>query len=87
MSCTERQRLFDVYYESVSAFAAVLTDSDRFWLSQPDERAKSLDAAVEAETARLALEKHEKEHGCTFSSPSRQVRAGAINGPVSVRSA
>jgi hypothetical protein len=65
MYCTERQRLFDTYYESVSAFASTLSSIDRFWSFPPTERKKSLQVAIVAESARLALEEHEREHGCS----------------------
>jgi hypothetical protein len=54
--CTERSRLFDKYYDQVSAYFSAVT--------HPTE-ARRLREVVEAtERARICLEKHEKEHGC-----------------------
>lgn len=67
MYCAERQRFFEAYYDSVSAFSAALTTIDRFWVWHLAERRKPLQAEIETESARLALEKHEQEHGCVNS--------------------
>ena len=66
MDCAEQGRLFDQYYDQVSAyFSSVIRGVD--WTMVRE-------AAQAAENARATLEKHEKRHGCG-KLPMRAPRA------------
>jgi hypothetical protein len=63
MPCNKRQRLFENYYDQVSICFALLKKPTKWgWFIRDD--AKAYQAVVAAEDARLALEEHEREHGC-----------------------
>jgi hypothetical protein len=85
MSCSERQRLFDDYYDRVSAYLAA-TDALNHappWPPTNDRHVRA--AAIAAEQARLILERHEEQHGCghlenSDRSDDHQVPARPVGG-------
>jgi hypothetical protein len=64
MRCSERQRLFDDYYDRVSAYMAATDALNHMprWPPANDRLVRA--AAIAAEHARLILERHDEEHGC-----------------------
>jgi hypothetical protein len=63
MTCSERERLFDHYYDQVSnCFKELQKPSNRLWFFGADSKLRAI--AAEAQRARVALERHEREHGC-----------------------
>lgn len=79
MFCKERQRLFDEYYDQVSAYFAAVSPSNA-WSARDSKQARA--ASIAVEHARLVLEDHEQKHGCgnlfvqqTMSAPQRTLRS------------
>jgi hypothetical protein len=64
MDCSERRRLFDIYYDRVIRYATVrelLFDSGT---GAPEEERMLSDTRTAADLAQMELERHEREHGC-----------------------
>lgn len=64
MTCGERQRLFDQYYDLVSLYFSAAIRANEW-----DKIGEIMATGAAAEIARERLKMHEQEHGCGKPSP------------------
>jgi hypothetical protein len=69
MACDEKARLVKLYEFATTGFAEAVTELRRKMGTVPKSEYESLsraadEARLKSETARLAVERHEAEHGC-----------------------